>query len=145
MSESTVSLKSLLVPTKEVEVEFPGFEGFVLQLSFLSREELMKIRKKATKITYKNRQPVEDLNDDLFLSLYTDGCIKGWTGLKFAYVESLAPVDVSNQNPEDTLAYSRENALALMKASANFDSFISEQVTELSNFQKPSGSKSETK
>lgn len=145
MSESTVSLKSLLVPTKEVEVEFPGFEGFVLNLSFLSREELMKIRKKATKITYKNRQPVEDLNDDLFLSLYTDGCIKGWTGLKFSYVESLAPVDVSDQKPEDTLAYSRENALALMKASANFDSFISEQVTELSNFQKPSGSKSEAK
>lgn len=145
MSESTVSLKSLLVPTKEVEVEFPGYEGFLLSLSFLSREELVKIRKKATKVVYKNRQPVEELNDDLFLSLYVDACIKGWTGLKFSYLESLAPVDVSDQNPEDCLGYSRENALALMKQSANFDTFISEQVTELSNFQKPSGAKSVTK
>jgi hypothetical protein len=145
MSESTVSLKSLLVPTKEVSVEFPGYEGFILNLSFLSREELMKIRKKATKITYKNRQPVEELNDELFLSLYVDGCIKGWSGLKFSYVESFAPVDVSGQNPEDTLGYSRENALALMKSSANFDSFISEQVTELSNFQVASGKASSPK
>ncbi len=145
MSESTVSLKSLLVPTKEVDVEFPGMEGFKLNLSFLSREELMKIRKKATKITYKNRQPVEELNDDLFLSLYVDGCIKGWEGLKFSYLESLAPVDVSDQKADDCLAYSRENALFLMRASANFDSFISETVIELANFQQPSGAKSVAK
>lgn len=145
MSESTVSLKSLLVPTKEVEIEFPGFENFKLNLAFLSREELMKIRKKATKIEYKNRQPTETLNDDLFLQLYVDGCIKGWSGLKFSYLAALAPVDVSGQKEDDTLAYSRENALFLMKASSNFDSFISETVTELANFQQPSGSKSATK
>lgn len=140
-----ISLKSLLVPTKEVEVEYPGFEGFKLSLSFLSREELMKIRKKATKVEYKNRQPVETLNDDLFLQLYVDSCIKGWDGLKFSYLEQLAPVDVSGQKPDDFLGYSRENALYLMKASANFDSFVSETVTELSNFQQPSGNKSATK
>jgi hypothetical protein len=145
MSESTVSLKSLLVPTKEVSVEFPGFEGFKLELCFLSREELVKIRKKASKIEYKNRQPVETLNDDLFLSMYVDGCIKGWEGLKFSYLEQLAPVDITGQNPEDCLAYNRENALFLMRASANFDSYISETVTELSNFQKPNGPKSADK
>ncbi len=142
---SDISLKSLLVPTKEVEVEYPGYEGFKLKLAFLSREELMKIRKKATKIEYKNRQPVETLNDDLFLQLYVDACIKGWEGLKFTFLEQLAPVDVSAQKADDTLGYSRENALYLMKASANFDSFISETVTELSNFQQPSGPKSAAK
>lgn len=144
MSES-VSLKSLLVPTKSVEVEFPGMEGFKLSLSFLSREELTKIRKKATKIEYKNRQPVETLNDELFLQLYVDACVKGWEGLKFSYLEQLAPVDVSAQKPDDFLGYSRENALYLMKASGNFDSFISEMVTELANFQAPNGAKLETK
>ncbi len=144
MSE-TVSLKSLLVPTKAVEVEFPGFEGFKLNLSFLSREELTKIRKKATKLEYKNRQPVETLNDELFLQLYVDASIKGWDGLKFSYLEQLAPVDVSAQKPEDFLGYSRENALYLMKASANFDSFVTETVTELANFQSPNGAKSTTK
>jgi hypothetical protein len=136
-----LSLKSILVSTKEVEVEYPGMEGFVLSLSFLSREELGKIRKKATKTEFKNRQPVETLNDELFLQLYVDSCIKGWKGLKFEYLEQLAPVDVSGQKPDDFLGYSRENALYLMKASANFDTFVSEHVTELANFQKPNGAK----
>ena len=144
MSE-TLSLKSLLVPTKSVEVEFPGMAGFKLSLSFLSREELTKIRKKATKTEYKNRQPVETLNDELFLSLYVDACIKGWEGLQFSFLEQLAPVDVSAQKPEDTLGYSRENALYLMKASADFDSFVSETVTDLANFQQNSGAKSASK
>lgn len=136
-----VSLKSLLVPTKSVETEFPGMEGFKLQLSFLSREELTKIRKKATKIEYKNRQPVETLNDELFLQLYVDATVKGWEGLKFSYLEKLAPVDVSGQKPDDCLGYSRENALYLMKASADFDSYVSETVNELANFQSPNGPK----
>ena len=142
---SEVSLKSLLVPSKEVETEYPGLPDFKLNLSFLSREELMKIRKKATKIEWKNRQQVESLNDDLFLQLYVDASIKGWKGLKFSYLEQLAPVDVSAQDPNDELGYSRENALYLMKASASFDSFISEVVTELSNFQQPNGAPSKTK
>ena len=142
---TTVNLKSLLVPTKSVEVEYPGMEGFKLNLCFLSREELMKIRKKATKTEYKSRQPVETLNDELFLQLYVDACIKGWEGLQFRFLEQLAPVDVSGQKPEECLEYSRENALYLMKSSSNFDSFISETVTELGNFQQNSGGKSGTK
>lgn len=145
MSESTISLKSLLVPTKSINTEYPGMEGFKIDLSFLSREELTKIRKKATKIEYKNRQPVETLNDELFLQLYVDACIKGWEGLKFSYLEQLAPVDISEQKPDDCLGYSRENALYLMKNSANFDTFVSEMVTELANFQSPSGDKSVAK
>lgn len=145
MSEATISLKSLLVPTKTVSVEFPGMADFKLDLSFLSREELTKIRKKATKVEFKNRQPVETLNDELFLQLYVDSCIKGWDGLKFSYLEQLAPVDVSAQKPDDCLGYSRENALYLMKASADFDAFVSETVTDLGNFQKPNGPESVSK
>ena len=145
MSNESISLKSLLVPTKTVEVEYPGLEGFKLNLCFLSREELMKIRKKATKTEYKNRQTVETLNDELFLQLYVDASIKGWEGLKFSYLEQLAPVDVSGQKADDTLEYSRENALYMMKSSANFDSFVSETVTDLANFQQPSGTKSTSK
>ncbi len=141
MSEETLSLKSLLVPSKSVTVEYPGMTGFSLSLSFLSREELMKIRKKATTTSFKNRQPIESLNDDLFLQLYVDGCIKGWTGLQFSFLEKLAPVDVSEQKPEDCLGYSRENALFLMRASADFDAFISDTVTDLANFQTPNGAK----
>ena len=133
---SQLSLKSMLVPSKEISVEYPGMPGFEVKVCFLSRETLQTMRKKATKTSFKNRQPVEEVNDDLFLELYVKGSIKGWTGLKLKYLEQLAPVDLSDQDPESELEYSEENALYLMKSSTNFDSFISEQVTDLGNFSK---------
>ena len=135
------SLKALLVPSKTVEIEYPGLNGFKIDVVFLSRETLVSIRKKATKIQFKNRQPVEELDDKLFLQLYVNASIKGWKGLKLSYLEQLAPVDLTGQNPENELEYNQDNALFLMQNSANFDAFISETVTELSNFTKTSTSK----
>ena len=130
----SITLKNLLVPSKSLEVEYPGMPEFKIQVAFLSRETLQTIRKKSTKTSFKNRQPVEELNDELFLELYVKNAIKGWTGLKLKYLEQLAPVDLTGQDPEAELDYSEENALYLMKNSSNFDSFISEQVTDLGNF-----------
>ena len=134
------SLKSLLVPSKEVEVEYPGMDGFKIKAVFLSRETLVGIRKKATKTSFKNRQPVEELDDKLFLQLYVNACIKGWSGLKLSYLEQLAPVDLTGQDMQAELVYDKDNALFLMQNSANFDAFISETVTDLSNFTKTSTS-----
>jgi len=131
---STFSLKTLLVPSKPLEVEYPGMPDFKIQIAFLSRETLQTIRKKSTKTVFKNRQPVEEMNDDLFLELYVKASIKGWTGLKLKYLEQLAPVDLSGQDADAELEYNEENALQLMKSSSNFDAFISEQVTDLGNF-----------
>ena len=133
-----LSLKSLLVPSKTVEVDYPGMPGFKVKAVFLSRETLVSIRKKATKTSFKNRQPVDELDDKLFLQLYVAACIKGWTGLKLSYLEQLAPVDLTGQDLESELPYDEDNALFLMQASANFDAFISETVTELSNFTQTS-------
>lgn len=135
-----LSLKSLLVPSKTVEVDYPGLEGFKVNLVFLSRETLVSIRKKSVKVSFKKNQPNEELDDELFLSLYVNACIKGWKGLKLSHLNQLAPVDLTGQDLNSELAYSQENALYLMKSSANFDSFISETVTELSNFTKSSTS-----
>jgi hypothetical protein len=130
----SISLKTLLVPSKSLEVEYPGMPDFKIQVAFLSRETLQSIRKKSTKTSFKNRQPVEELNDELFLELYVKSAIKGWSGLKLKYLEQLAPVDLTGQDAEAELEYSEENALYLMKNSTNFDSFVSEQVTDLGNF-----------
>ena len=138
IQNAALSLKSLLVPSKTVEIDYPGLNGFKVNAVFLSRETLVGIRKKATKTTYKNRQPVEELDDKLFLQLYTNACIKGWKGLKLSYLEQLAPVDLSGQDADAELPWDQDNALFLMQSSANFDAFISETVTELSNFTKTS-------
>lgn len=138
---TTLSLKTLLVPSKEAELDFPGFDGFKVNLSFLSRDTLVNLRKKATKVVFKNRQPVDELNDELFLQLYVKEAIRGWSGLKLAYLSQLAPVDLSGQDLDAELAYTDENALFLMKNSTDFDAWASNQVTELGNFQKSSTSK----
>lgn len=137
-TNAALSLKSLLVPSKTVEVDYPGFNGFKINVVFLSRETLVGIRKKATKTVFKNRQPLEELDDKLFLQLYVNACIKGWSGFKLTYLEQLAPVDLTGQDLDSDLPYDQDNALFLMQASANFDAFISETVTELSNFTKTS-------
>lgn len=139
-TNTALSLKTLLVPSKSVEVDYPGFNDFKINVVFLSRETLVSIRKKATKTVFKNRQPIEELDDKLFLQLYVNACIKGWSGLKLSYLEQLAPVDLTGQPVDSELPYDQDNALFLMQASANFDAFISETVTELSNFTKTSTS-----
>lgn len=138
---TALSLKTLLVPSKTVEVEYPGLIGFKVQVAFLSRETLVNIRKKATKTSFKNRQPLEELNDELFLQLYVKEAVKGWSGLTLSHLEQLAPVDITGQDPETELEFSEENALFLMKNSANFDAFISETVTDLGNFQQSNSKK----
>lgn len=134
---SELSLKSLLVPSKSVEAEFPGLDGFKINLAFLSRESLINIRKKATKISYKNRQPVEELDDKIFLKNYVEAAVRGWSGLKLKYLDQLAPVDLTGQNEEAELEFTPENALFLMQNSGEFDAFVSETVTDLSNFTRP--------
>lgn len=135
---TNLSLKSLLVPSKAVEVEYPGMPGFKINIAFLSRETLLNIRKKSTKTSFKNRQPQEEFNEDLFLQLYVENAVKGWSGFKLAYLEQLAPVDLTGKDLEDELEFTPENALFLMKSSSNFDGFISDQVTDLGNFSTSS-------
>lgn len=130
----SVSLTNLLVPSKEVTVEYPGMPGFELQIKFLSRETLQKLRKKATKVTFKRGQPIEEFNDDLFLKLYVAETLVGWTGLKLSYLELLAPINLGDVDRETELVFSEEEALMLMKNSTDLDNFISEKVTDLSNF-----------
>ena len=141
MTINTLSLKTLLVPSKSVQVEYPGMPGFMIDLAFLSRETLLSIRKKSTKTSVKNRQAAEEFNVDLFLQLYAENAVKGWKGFKLSYLEQLAPVDLKGQNMDDELEYTPENALYLMKNSSNFDGFISEQVSDLGNFSTTNSSK----
>lgn len=131
---SNISLKSILAPNKKVTTEFPGMPGFMIELAFLSRETILNLRKRATKTTFKGRSAHDEFDDELFLKLYTEQTILGWKGLKFAYVEQLAPVDLTGVSPDDELEFSAENALYLVKNSTSFDNFVSDTVADLGNF-----------
>tara|TARA_Y100000389_G_C17204140_1_gene385167 strand:- start:167 stop:589 length:423 start_codon:yes stop_codon:yes gene_type:complete len=136
MSDTPVSLASLMTPSKTVEVDFPGYIGMSVQLTYLAREELVKLRKRcvSTKFDKKTRQPEEVLDEDKFLTEYVKSVVKGWSGLKYRYLEELLLVDVGELDLEDELVYTQENAELLMKNSSDFDTWVTETVGDLENF-----------
>ena len=138
VKKQPVSLKSLLTPSKTVGIEFPGMEGFEVKLTYLAREELLKLRNRSVKqvLNKKTRAYEEQLDNDKFLVEYCKAIIKGWKGLKYKYLEELLLVDTSEVNLEDELAWTHENAEILMKNSGDFDNWVSETVGELENFTK---------
>ena len=131
-----VSLASLMTPSKTITMDYPGIEGFEVQVTYLAREELLKVRNKCLKQKFnkKTRQFEDELDDDRFLKEYVKGVIKGWTGLKYANLGELLLVDVSAMDPQDELIYSLENAEILMKNSSDFDTWITEVTGDLENF-----------
>ena len=136
MSDTPISLASLMTPSKTVALDFPGYTGMSIDLCYLAREELVKLRKKCvtTKFNKKTRQPEEELDEDKFLLEYCKAVIKGWKGLKYRYLEELLLVDVSALDPEDELPFTQENAELLMKNSSAMDTWVTETVGDLENF-----------
>ena len=136
MSDTPISLASLMTPSKTVTIDFPGYTGMTVDLCYLAREELVKLRKKCvtTKFSKKTRQPEEILDEDKFLLEYCKSVIKGWSGFKYRYLEELLLVDVSAFDPDDELGFSQENAELLMKNSSDFDTWVTETVGDLENF-----------
>ncbi len=136
MTETPISLASLMTPSKTVTIDFPGYKGMSVDLCYLAREELVKLRKKCvtTKFSKKTRQPEESLDEDKFLLEYCKAVIKNWEGFKYQYLEELLLVDVTAFDPDDTLAYTTDNAELLMRNSSDFDTWVTETVSELENF-----------
>ena len=133
-----VSLASLLTPSKTVTVDYPTLKGFSVDLCYLAREELIKLRSKCVsqKLNRKTRAFEETLDEDKFLTEYCKAVIKGWKGLKYKYLEELLLVDISGLKPEDELDFSVENAETLMKNGADFDTWVTEITGDLENFTK---------
>ena len=131
------NLSDLLTPSKTATIDFPGYDGFKVKVTYLAREEMLKLRKKAvtTKINRRTRQPEEELNEEIFLKEYCKAVIKGWSGLKMKYLVQIIPVDEEKlSDMEVTLPYSLENAQILMENSNDFDAWLTETVGDLANF-----------
>ena len=131
-----VSLATLLTPSKTVSVDYPEFEGFSVELTYLAREELMKLRNRTLKQKFnkKTRAFEETMDDDLFLTEYVKAVIKDWQGFKYEYVSQLLLIDTNSIDLQDELRFTQENAELLMKNSADFDTWVTEVVGDLENF-----------
>lgn len=126
-----------MVDTKDAWVEFPGCEGFEVQVVNLARKEIQSLRKRCvtTKFDRKTRQPIEELDDEKFIAEFTKATVKGWKGFKLKYLEEFMLVDLKGADPESLLEYSQDNAAMLVENSASFDGWLNDVIFDLENFR----------
>ena len=143
-----MDLKSLLVDSKTTWAEFPGLDGFEVELANLSRKELVNLRKKCTsnKFNRKTRAFEEILDDEKFVKEFAGATVKNWKGLKLSYLEDLILVDLKGQDLNTEMEYTFDNALVLVENSSEFDNWLNEVVFDLENFRskEPRKNKKET-
>lgn len=127
-----------MVTDKVTEVEFPDIEGFTVNICYLSRDRLMKIRNGALVYKYnkRTRQREEEVDNDKFLEAYAEAVIKGWRGLTIKALGQLLPVDTSKSDPKQEIPYTAEDALDLLRNSTIFDQFITDTLNDFDNFDK---------
>ena len=139
-----MDLQSLIVPISTTTVEYPGMPGFEVELAYLTKEELMKLRDKCTtqKLDRKTRSMKEDIDSDLFQEVYINAILKSWAGLKYKYLKSMIPVDLSKLSEEELdtgcLEYTQDNAQLLMKNGVDFDNWVTSVLDDVENFTKNS-------
>ena len=139
-----MELKKLMVDSKSAWIDFPGLEGFSVEVVNLSRKELNGIRKKCTtnKFDRKSRQITEKLDEEKFVTEFAAKSIKNWKGLKLEYLETLLLVDTGEVALNEELPYSIENAETLVNNSNEFDTWLNEVVFDLENFRSGTAKKS---
>ena len=131
-------IKNMIADQSSVWVEYPDIDGFEINLKYLTREDLMKIRNAS--LTYKfnkrTRQREEEVDNDRFLENYAEKAILGWKGLKVKHMPALMPVDISGMDVDDDIEYSNEDAIELLKNSTVFDQFITDAMNDFEQFSK---------
>lgn len=130
-------LNSYMTDKLEAWVPFDGLPGFEVKLLHLSRLEMQKLQKAATKITFVSRQKTEELDADLFVKAFAKTCILDWKGMTLEYAMKLLPINP----PKDAdlsveIPYSEEDAVNLIRNSTVFDQWINGVVFDLDSFRK---------
>ena len=129
-------LNNLKINQKSIKVSFPRYKNFKLDMCYLPREELSNIREKNVTFSYSRttRQKEESVDTDKFMDEYIKKALVGWSGLTFEIVKSLVPIEVAEEDLAKDVPYTHEDAMWLVKNSNEFDSFISDTMSQVDLF-----------
>ena len=132
-----MELKNLMVDSKSAWVDFPGLDGFSVEVVNLSRKELTNLRKRCTvqKFDRKTRQVGETLDEEKFVEDFARSVVKNWKGLTLEHLETLVLIDMGDQDSSKEVDYTTENAEQLVSNSTEFDTWLNEVVFDLDNFR----------
>lgn len=129
-----------MVTEKITEVDFTDIDGFTVQLCYVGRDRMMKIRNQALvyKFNKRTRQREEEVDNDKFLEAYADAVIKGWKGLTVRGLATLLPIDTSAMDAKESVPYTPDDALLLLKNSTIFDQFVTDSLNNFEGFERES-------
>jgi hypothetical protein len=131
-------IKNLMSKTTDAWIEFPDIEGFEVNLHYLQRDELTKIRNQS--LTYKfnkrTRQREEEVDNDKFIELYSEKAVIDWKGLKVKHLTQLFPANIQGMDPEEEVEFTVEDAIELLKNSSLFDQFVTDAMNDFEKFSK---------
>jgi len=131
-------IKNMIAKESSTWVPFPEIEDFEVNLRFLTREDLQKVRTSSLtfKFNKRTRQREEEVDSAKFLEAYAEKAIAGLRGLKVKHLPLLLPVDISSMDPNENIEYSDEEALELLKNSTIFDQFVTDTMNDFEQFSK---------
>jgi len=139
-----MKISKIALPEKTVTFDFPGCDGLTFDITYLTKDELLKLLKKCSKqvLNKKTRQYEEQTDSDKFMDLYAARVIKGWDGFKVKYLTEFVLADISECDPDEEIEYQAEEASFLLKNSQVLDDWVSMILGDLENFTKgPSAKK----
>jgi len=132
------TLTSYLSKRLEAWVPVDGLDGFEVKLGYLSREEINKIRKASTNVSF-NRQrnlKTEELDQDLFVKEFIKSTVLSWRGFTIKVAAQLLPITPPEGIDENTeIDFTIEEAITLAKESTFFDNWLNEVVFDLQTFR----------
>ena len=132
-------LQSMLKDKVEAWVPFDGLPGFEVKLAYLARTELERIRKASTRSVFKKHQKEDELDAEMFMRHYVKASLLDWKGLTIEYALKLLPIEVPSDVPlDETIDFSVDEALSLVKNSPEFDKWLNEIVFDLDSFRNES-------
>jgi len=119
-------------------VEFPDVPGFVVDVAFVGRDEMLKIYGKYTKTKYSRKLKHDEqiTRKEPLLREWADRAIKSWVGLTLGGLSTLIPLDLKpGEDPKAVVDPSTDVKVALLKHNADFDRFVMNLATDLTAFE----------
>lgn len=130
-----INLKDIALDTKQIEVEYPGLSGFVLQLNHISKNKSREILKSSEKVVMKSGRPSTIMDDDKFNELFVKESISGWKGLTLEHLDNLMLLNLEGHEMTEEVPFSIDNGVMLMKNSSAFDEWINGIVFQIDSFR----------
>lgn len=132
------SITSVVLNSKSMEFEFPGYESFKVTIRYNTAEKLTALRNECVKNTIDTSTgyPVEKLDREKWDTLFTENTIEGWEGLTWGIVADLMLIKEEAVDKDEEVEFSIENAKALLQQSKTFDIWLNACLKDINNFRK---------